>query len=426
MSDAMVVTGDVAEAHALDADDELASFRDRFEIPHSAAGDPLVYFAGNSLGLQPKTVRTLLLAELDKWAECGVRGHFEGERPWAPFHEFVAGPMANIVGAEVDEVVTMNALTVNLHLMMQSFYRPTADRHKVLIEDHAFPSDHFAVESQVRSRGFDPATSVVTVAPRPGEESIRPDDLRQAIESNADELALLMLPGVQYYTGQVFPMRDVVAWGHAAGATVGLDLAHAVGNVPLALHEWGPDFAVWCTYKYLNAGPGATGGAFVHRRHLGNGVPRLEGWWGHDKETRFHMENTFVPIPTAEAWQLSNAPVFSMAPLIASLEVFADAGGMGPLREKAEKMIRYLDALLDSQLAGRVTRVTPAPLTERGCQLSLRVEAGKGPDVFAALQQADIECDWRYPDVIRVAPVPLYNTFTDIHRFVDIMSGILR
>ena len=416
-------------ARSLDAADPLRSFRDRFAFPTPQHRNGVTYLVGNSLGLQPKRARDLMLEELDKWAAAGVRGHFEGDRPWAPFHEFLTEPMARLVGAAPAEVVVMNGLTVNLHLLMVSFYRPTAERHKILIEDHAFPSDHFAVESQIAMRGYDPATSLVTIKPRPGEETLRPADIGAAIEEHGRELALVLMPGVQYYTGQVMPMAEIVAAAHRAGAMCGLDLAHAVGNVPLELHNWGADFAAWCTYKYLNGGPGATAGAFVHERHLGSAdIPRLHGWWGHDKATRFEMKNEFVPIPTAEAWQISNAPIFSMTPVIASLQLFEEAGGMEPLRAKSEKMVQYLDYLLDTLPADKIKSITPRQMAQRGCQLSLKVTAAgvSGPDVFKTLQDADVECDWRYPNVIRIAPVPLYNSFEDIHRFVSILEEAVR
>ena len=388
----------------------------------------MIYLAGNSLGLQPVASRDIVLAEIDKWATKGVRGHFEGDRPWAPFHEFLTEPMARIVGATPKEVVVMNSLTANLHFLMVSFYRPEGRRHKVLIEDHAFPSDHYAVESQARFHGYDPEEAVVRIQPRQGEETIRTEDLLETIRVNGPELALVLLPGVQYYTGQVLPMRALSEAAHAAGATVGLDLAHAVGNVELALHDWDVDFAVWCTYKYLNGGPGATGAAFVHERHITDeALPRFNGWWGHDKTTRFEMTNDFVPIPTAEAWQVSNAPVFSMAPLIASLRVFDEAGGVFALRTKAARQAEYFDTLLSHRLEGRVESITPSENDQRGCQLSLRVVApgADGHSVFAALERANVDCDWRYPDAIRVAPVPLYNTYADIHDFVAALDEVL-
>ncbi len=421
-------TAGVDYARAKDAADPLAGFRSRFAFPEPQHGDEVIYLVGNSLGLQPHKARDMVLAELDKWARLGVRGHFETSRPWAPYHEFLTEPLARLVGARPEEVVAMNGLTVNLHLLLVSFYRPTGRRHKIIIEDHAFPSDHFVAESQIRIWGGDPADSLVMLRPRSGEDTLRPDDILAAIHEQGSELAMVMLPGVQYYTGQVLPMADIVTAAHEVGAMVGLDLAHAVGNIELHLHDWGPDFAAWCSYKYLNGGPGATAAAFVHERHLDQPeLPRLHGWWGHDKATRFEMKTEFVPIPTAEAWQLSNAPILSMAPVIAALEVFDEAGGMAPLRAKSEEMVTYLDFLLDAHLAGRVQSITPRRLEERGCQLSLRITADEvdGQAVFDRLQKADVECDWRYPDVIRVAPVPLYNSFEDIHRFVELLAEAL-
>jgi kynureninase len=415
-------------ARSLDAADPLAHLRDRFAFPPPRNRDDVTYFVGNSLGLQPHASREALVAELDKWAERGVRGHFESDRPWMSYDVSLAQAMARIVGAMPDEVVVMNSLTVNLHLMMVSFYRPTVDRFKILVEDHAFPSDHFAVESQIRMHGFDPASALVTVDPRAGEETLRPDDIVAVIHEHGPELALVLLPGVQYYTGQVLPMAQIVAAAHEVGAMAGLDLAHAAGNVEMALHDWDVDFAAWCTYKYLNGGPGSTAGAFVHERHLQDpSLQRLQGWWGHDKATRFEMRNEFIPIPTAEAWHISNGSVFAMAPLVGSLALFDEAGGMEPIRAKSVQMSRYMDYLLDSQLGGKVESITPRDLDQRGCQLSLKIVADEVDclAVFERLQDADVECDWRYPNVIRVAPAPLYNSFEDIHRFVGILAESL-
>lgn len=418
---------DAEYAESLDEADALWSFRERFAMPPPVHTDVTTYLVGNSLGLQPLAAAELVDQELRDWAERGVRGHFEGARPWAPFHEFLTEPMARIVGAEPDEVVVMNSLTVNLHLMAVTFYRPSPDRHKILLESHAFPSDHFALESHARLHGFDPDEALITLEPREGEETLRDGDILEAIERHAHELALVLLPGVQYYTGQVLPMEEICATTRALGIPVGLDLAHAVGNIPLALGDWAPDFAIWCTYKYLNAGPGATGGAFVHRRHLDPepDLVRLNGWWGTDKDHRFEMGTTFDPIPTAEAWQVSNAPVLSMTPLIASLAVFDEAGGMEPLRQKSLALVEYMDQLLDHHLPTTVRSITPREPRARGSQLSLRVtaEGVDGRTVFDRLQRSDVECDWRHPDVIRVAPVPLYNSFTDVHRFVSILAG---
>ena len=425
-----------AHAEALDAADPLAPLRAEFAIPAGADGEPKIYLVGNSLGALPLAARDAVNAELDRWGSLGVDGHFAGTDPtgagtnlaWEPYHELLTDQLASVVGAHGNEVVAMNALTVNLHLLMVSFYRPTEKRHKILIEEHAFPSDHFAVESQIGQRGFDPATSLVVIAPRDGEETLRPDDVLDAIAEHGDELALVMLPGVQYYTGQVLPMADIVRAGHAVGAIVGFDLAHAVGNVVLDLHDWGVDFAAWCSYKYLNAGPGGVGGAYVHNRHIADPtLPKFLGWWGTNKATRFEMATEFDPIPTVESWQLSNAPILSMAALRASLDIIDRAGGVGSMRHKSEQQIEYFDSLLDAVLGDRIESITPTEMDARGCQYALRVTAPgiDGKAVYEALEAADVACDWRYPAVIRVAPVPLYNSFTDIHRFVTILDRIL-
>lgn len=410
----------------LDADDVLAHCRDRFELPPPPAGaSDAIYFVGNSLGPLPKRAREYVDAEFDHWSEHGVKAHRSGEQPWVDYHSRLAGPMARIVGAELDEVVVMNALTVNLHLLMVSFYRPTPDRHKVLIEEHAFPSDHFAVESQIRLHGHDPEDSLVLVAPRPGEELLHPDDIVAAIAEHGDSLATVLLPGVQYYTGQVMPIDRIVEAGHAVGATVGIDLAHAVGNIELSLHDCNVDFATWCSYKYLNSSPGGVSGIFVHDRHIDDQtLPKLLGWWGTRLDTRFEMVNRFDPPPTAESWQISNGAVLPMAVLRASLEIFDEAGGMATLRAKSMRQSAYLLYLVDELLPGRVESITPREPEQRGCQLSLRVIAPgvDGERVFETLEAAGVFCDWRYPDVIRVAPTPLYNSFGDIRRFVDILE----
>jgi kynureninase len=416
-----VSTAHSVTAAELDAADPLAPLRHEFELPDA------IYLVGNSLGALPKATRDYLNVELDRWGTLGVEGHFTGHLAWKDYHELVTEQLAALVGGHADEVVAMNSLTVNLHLLMVSFYRPTPTRHKILIEHHAFPSDHFAVESQIRQRGFDPAQSLVTIAPRPGEHTLNTDDILAAITEHGDELAMIMLPGVQYYTGQVLPMADIARAGHGVGATVGFDLAHAVGNVELALHDWGVDFAAWCTYKYLNSGPGGVGAAFVHRRHVDDhDLPKLLGWWGTNKSTRFAMATEFDPIPTAESWQLSNAPILSMAALRASLDIIDRAGGMAALRAKSEQQIQFLDRRLADTLGDRIENLTPGSLSERGCQFALRVTGGNGRQVFEALEHARVLCDWREPDVIRAAPVPLYNSFADIDRFVDILNGILQ
>ena len=408
-------------AAQLDAADPLAKLREEFELPEG------IYLVGNSLGALPKTVRSHVNTELDRWGTLGVEGHFTGDLAWKDYHELLTGSLASLIGGNDDEVVAMNALTVNLHLLMISFYRPTAQRHKILIESHAFPSDHFAVESQITQRGFDPRASLVLVEPRAGQETLDPDDILAAIAEHGDELALVMLPGVQYFTGQVLPMADIVRAGHAAGATVGFDLAHAVGNIELHLHDWDVDFAAWCTYKYLNSGPGGVAGAFVHRRHVTNqSLPKLVGWWGTNSESRFEMTTSFDAIPTVESWQVSNAPILPMAALRASLDLFDSAGGMPALRKKSERQIEFFDRRLAEALGDRVVNIGPQKLHERGCQYALRVTNDAGRRVFEALEEARVLCDWIEPDVIRVAPVPLYNSFDDIDRFVDILDEIVR
>lgn len=415
-------------AEALDHGDPLAPFRDEFHLPPGPDGEPGVYLAGNSLGLAPRSVREHLDIELRRWADLGVAGHFTGPLAWADYHRLLTDPMAALVGGNHDEVVVMNSLTVNLHLLLVSFYRPVPERHKILIEAHAFPSDHFAVESQIRQRGYDPASSLHLIAPRAGEETIRRDDLLHTIDEIGDQLAVVLLPGVQYYSGQVLPMAEITRRARQQGAMVGFDLAHAVGNVELDLHRWGVDFAVWCSYKYLNSGPGGVGGCFVNRRHVTDGdLPKFLGWWGTRAENRFEMATVYEPIPTVESWQLSNAPILAMASLRASLAIFERAGGMSALRAKSENQLEYLDHLLDHVLGPRVTAITPKPLAERGCQVALRVTAAghEGREVHRALEQRGVACDWREPDVIRIAPVPLYNSYVDIHRFVTVLDEIL-
>lgn len=408
-------------AAELDSADPLARLRDAFHLPGE------LYLVGNSLGALPKSAPDYVATEFERWATLGVEGHFTGELAWKDYHALVSDQLARLVGAGRDEVVAMNGLTVNLHLLLISFYRPTPKRHKILIEAHAFPSDHFAAESQIRQRGFDPAQSLVTLAPRPGEETLRVDDMLAAIAELGDELALVMLPGVQYYTGQVMPMATLTAAGHDVGAVVGFDLAHAVGNIELDLHDWNVDFAAWCSYKYLNSGPGGVAGAYVHRRHVTDQtLPKLLGWWGTNPSTRFEMATDFDAIDTVESWQLSNAPVLAMATLRASLDLFDEAGGIEALRSKSERQIEFFDRRLDEVIGDRVSNITPRALEERGCQFALQVTAGDGKRVFDALEAARVLCDWREPDVIRVAPVPLYNSFSDIERFVQILDGIVQ
>ena len=408
-------------AVALDRSDPLRRFRDEFHVPTRANGEDEIYFAGNSLGLLPKRTAKYVDAELEKWKRLAVKAHFSEPNPWMPYHELLAEPMARLVGASPGEVVTMNSLTVNLHLMMTSFYRPTRERHRILLEDHAFPSDDYALESQAALHGFEPSEALVRLHDAA--------DIARVLEREGASIALVLLPGVQYYTGQAFDIATITRLGHAQGCAVGFDLAHAAGNLVLRLHDWNVDFAVWCTYKYLNSGPGSVGGCFVHERHgygSAQGLPRLAGWWGHDKTSRFRMEPGFRAIPGAEGWQLSNPPILSLAAIRASLDVFMEAGGMEPLREKSLRLTGYLEWLLQTEIGGAVEILTPAEPIQRGCQLSLRVKSsGSGRTVFEKLEASGVTCDWREPDVIRVAPVPLYNRYEEVHRFVEILGKAL-
>ena len=427
-------------AVALDRADPLGRFRDEFHIPRSENGAEEIYFAGNSLGLLPRRTPKYIVEELTKWKRLAVKAHFSGENPWMPYHELLASPMAKLVGASasgsMSEVVTMNSLTVNLHLMMASFYRPTRERHRILLEDHAFPSDDYALESQARLHGFDPAEALVRLRPGRHEgkhtiETIDTADAAEVLEREGESIALVLLPGVQYYTGEACEIEAITRLAHGKGCVVGFDLAHAAGNLVLSLHEWNVDFAVWCTYKYLNSGPGSVGGCFVHERHgLQTDLPRLAGWWGHDKESRFRMEPGFRPIPGAEGWQLSNPPILSLAAIRASLDVFVEAGGMEPLRAKSLRLTAYLEWLLERETGDSVEILTPKDPHRRGCQLSFRVKAqanagASGRTVLEKLEASGVTCDWREPDVIRVAPVPLYNRYEEVHRFVEILRKAL-
>jgi kynureninase len=411
-----------ALAERLDRDDPLGGFRERFHIPKRENGEDEIYFCGNSLGLQPKSARRYVEEVLDAWARMGARGHFEGDHPWLPYHEFATEKLARLIGALPSEVAAMNSLTANLHLLMVSFYRPTPERHKILIEAHAFPSDRYAVESQIRFHGFDPDESLIE-GTRQGEPIIRMDDLLELIDREGESIALILWPGVQFYTGQAFVLEKIVEAGHRKGCAVGFDLAHAAGNLVLNLHDSKADFAVWCSYKYLNAGPGSVAGCFVHERHAKRfDLPRFAGWWGHDKSTRFAMPARFNPLPGAEGWQLSNPPILSLAPLLASLELF-DAAGMEALRAKSEKLTGYLERLLIERCGDKVAILTPAEPGERGCQLSIRLQDGKR--IHEELTAAGIACDWREPDVIRLAPVPLYNRFAEVFDVVDRLERML-
>ena len=403
-----------------DSEDPISSFRSRFFIPKQKNGEDVIYFAGNSLGLQPKTVRDYIEQEIKDWEMLAVDAHLHAKHPWLPYHEFLTDETAKIVGAKPNEVVNMNALTVNLHLMLVSFYRPTPERNKILIEGKAFPSDHYAFQSQIKFHGYDPKTSLVEVNPGEGESIIRTDDILEYIEREGDSIALVMFSGVNYYSGQAFEMERITEVGHKKGCLVGFDLAHASGNLVMNLHEWGVDFAVWCSYKYLNGGPGAIAGCFVHEKHVtDNKIPKFLGWWGQDKETRFLMEHEFKPIPTVESWQLSNPPIFQLASLRASLDLFKEIG-MPALREKSEKLTGYLEYLIEQESGASIEIITPKDKNQRGCQLSLRAKH-EGKKLHQKLVLSGVVCDWREPDVIRVAPVPLYNTFRDVYNFVEIL-----
>ena len=409
---------DEALAKALDRDDPLRGFRDEFHLPLGADGAPLVYLVGNSLGLMPKAARGLVDQELDDWARLAVEGHLEARTPWYNYHEQFRDAAARVVGARPGEVVVMNSLTVNLHLMLTSFYRPVAGRVKVLIEEHAFPSDAYAVASHLRARGVDPAEGVLVARARPGEETLRTEDVEALLMKRGREIALVMFAGVNYYTGQCFELGGIAAAARRQGCAVGFDLAHAAGNVPLALHDWEADFAVWCSYKYLNSGPGGIAAAFVHERHGRDPtIPRLAGWWGNDPATRFAMRPEFVPREGADGWQLSNPPVLAMAPLRASLALF-DRAGMTALRRKSESLTGHLEALLRAIPDSPLRVLTPADPAARGCQLSVLVP-GRGRWLHDQLRAQGIVTDYREPDVVRMAPVPLYNSFHDVWRVAE-------
>ncbi|CAN5183713.1 kynureninase [soil metagenome] len=407
----------LAFAKQQDAADPLKKYREQFYIPQ-AKGEDVIYFTGNSLGLQPKTTRDYILAELDDWAKFGVEGHFHAKHPWFAYHEFLNEKSAKIVGAKPIEVVIMNQLTANVHFLFVSFYQPKAERYKIIMEQKAFPSDQYAVESQVRFHGYDPADAIIEIGPRAGEHNVRTEDILDAIEKNKNELALVFIGGVNYYSGQVFDMETITAAAHKAGAYAGFDLAHGAGNLELKLHEWNLDFACWCSYKYLNSGPGSVGGVFVHEKHAKSNLPRFAGWWGHDKSSRFKMEKGFIPIKGAEGWQLSNAPVFSMAAHLAALDIFEEVG-MKALNEKTKKLSGYLEFIIDEISEANnncLEIITPRDWKQRGCQLSV-VAHGYGRALFDKLMADGVMPDWREPNVIRMAPVPLYNSFEDVWRF---------
>jgi kynureninase len=410
-------------ARRLDAEDRLRDFRTKFYLPLGKDGKSVIYFAGNSLGLMPKSARQIVEEELDNWATLGVDAHHATGTPWYSYHEALREPTARLVGAKPLEVICMNSLTVNLHLMMATFYRPTKSRFKILMEEPAFPSDTYAIKTQIAHRGLDQKDALILARPRKSEFTIRTEDILDLIYKNADQLAVVMFGGANFFTGQLFDIKKITAAAHKHGIIAGFDLAHAIGNVPLSLHDWNVDFAVWCSYKYLNAGPGAVAGAFVHERHATNTkLPRLAGWFGNDPNSRFrlHLEPDFIPVPSADGWQISNPPIFSMAPLRASLAIFSEVGGMESLRAKSMRLTGYLESLLTQVGSKKFSVITPKDPDARGCQLSIL--AHEHPKTLHdELIAADVKCDFREPNVIRVAPTPLYNTFHEVWRFAQLL-----
>ncbi|SFF29387.1 kynureninase [Thermoflexibacter ruber] len=421
----MYLENSLAFAQSLDAQDELKNFRSLFHIPKTSSGKEVIYFTGNSLGLQPTTAKEAILQELDDWANLGVEGHFHGRNPWFSYHKLLTAPSANLVGAKPVEVVVMNNLTVNLHLLMVSFYRPTSKRFKILMEGGAFPSDQYAVESQVRFHGFDPEQAIVEIFPKANEYYLHTPDIVQKIKDIGEELALVLFGGVNYYTGQAFDMQAITQAAHEVGAVAGFDLAHAAGNIPLRLHEWNVDFATWCTYKYLNSGAGGTSGVFIHEKYAdATSLPRFAGWWGHEEKERFLMKKGFKPMRGAEGWQLSNAQILPMAVHRASLQIFEEAG-MQRLWNKHLQMQKYIYFLLDefNQKTNKfnIEVITPRDERQSGCQLSLVIKK-IGKQVYEFLTKNGVIVDWREPEVIRIAPVPLYNTFEELYLFFNILS----
>lgn len=420
----------LAFAREQDKKDPLKKFRKKFLFP-KVKGKEALYFVGNSLGLQPASVEKYLKVELEDWAKLASEGHFEGKHPWYSYHEMFAKPVAKLMGAKENEVIVMNQLTVNLHLLMVSFYQPKGKRYKIVCESNAFSSDNYALQTQVQLHGYKPEDAIIEVAPRKGEHTLRTEDILQTINSNKDEITLVIFGGVNYLTGQLLDMPKITEAARKAGIICGFDLAHAAGNIELKLHEWDVDFACWCTYKYFNSGPGAVAGAYIHQRHVKNKeLLRLGGWWGYDKKTRFIMDKKFSPMDTAEGWQLSNAPVLSMAAHKASIDIFTEAGGMTPLRKKSLQLTAYLEFLIngineklkDKNLQLEI--ITPSDPAQRGCQLSI-IAHGIGKDFYNALTKAGVFCDWRNPNVIRLAPVPLYNSFEDIYTFGQVAEKLL-
>ena len=404
----------------LDAQDPLKKYRNEFHLPKQKSGEPFIYLCGNSLGLQPQRTEKYIKQELEDWKNYGVEGHFHAKNPWMPYHEFLTEKMAKLVGAKPIEVVVMNTLSVNLHLLMASFYRPTKERYKILIESDAFPSDRYAVESQLKFHGY--GDGLLELKPREGEELLRKEDIENTIKSEGESIALILIGCPNYYTGQVFDIKEIARLGHEQGCMIGIDLAHGAGNLDLQLHDSNIDFAAWCTYKYLNSGPGSVGGCFVHERHAHDSdIPRFAGWWGHNKETRFGMRDDFDPLPGAEGWQLSNPPILSLAAILASLDLF-DEVGMDALLKKSKKLTGYLEALLDNLNHKAIEIITPRNPADRGCQISIKCTTSKGKALFDAITEKGVIADWREPGVIRVAPVPMYNSFRDVYDFVGLLK----
>lgn len=411
----------LAFAQQMDAHDPLKDFREKFHLPLQEDHTPFIYLCGNSLGLQPRSTEAHISRELKDWQNLGVEGHLHAHNPWLPYHEFLTEAIARVVGAQPEEVVVMNTLTVNLHLMLVSFYRPTSRRRKILIEADAFPSDKYAVASQIRFHGFDPERDLIELKARANEYCLREEDIKATIDAEGDEIALILFGNTNYYTGQYFDMAKITAWGHEKGCLVGFDCAHGAGNVPLKLSESGCDFAVWCNYKYLNAGPGGMGGTFINKRHHHNqSLPRFEGWWGHNKDTRFNMRQDFDALPTSEAWQLSNPPIMALSAVWAALKLH-DEAGIESLRAKSIKLTGYLEALVTSLGSETIEIITPTEPESRGAQLSIRVKNAQ-KNLFKKITELGVIADWREPDVIRVAPAPMYNSFEDVYRFYAILK----
>ncbi len=410
-------------AKSMDQKDPLRSYRNQFYFPKTANGKDKVYFSGNSLGLQPKSTRSYVEQEMKDWETLAVKGHFLSKNPWYTYQRILKKGLAECVGAQEHEVTAMNSLTANLHFLFVSFYRPTKQRYKILMLKNAFPSDQHALRSQVKFHGYDPKTSLIQIGPSASEGILDPKELYSVIEKQGQEIALIFLEGVNYLTGQLFDMKKITELGHAQGCTVGFDLAHATGNVPMHLHDWDVDFAMWCNYKYMNSGPGVVGGAFVHDRFSKDKtIPRFEGWFGHNEDTRFLNEAEFDPMPGVDAWQVSNVPILSSAALKASLDMFVEVG-MENLRKKSLQLTAYAEFLLKEHCKHKVDIVTPSDPAQRGCQLSTAIE-GIGKKVYEKLIESGVICDWREPNIIRIAPVPFYNSFEDIYHFVEILNGV--